>query len=114
MTGVAVDLEALQELQDILGEDFKVLLETFTRDSEARLKLIAEGVEKGDAALVREQAHSFKGSSANLRATPLSALCETLECRAREGHLEGTGDLVSAIQTQYSAVIAVFRSQGWL
>jgi HPt (histidine-containing phosphotransfer) domain-containing protein len=114
MTGVAVDLEALHELQVLLDEDFEVLLETFVRDSETRLKLIAEGVAKGDAALVREQAHSFKGSSANLYAPQLSALCEALERMAREGRLEGAPQLVADIESQYLAVLASFRERGWL
>ena len=74
-----LDVEVVSELQDIMGQDFQMLVESFQRDGEQRLAALDQAFAQGDANTLRSQAHSFKGSSSNLGTTYVAGLCMDLE-----------------------------------
>jgi histidine phosphotransfer protein HptB len=79
-----LDQELLQELELLMEEDFSSLLAAYLRDSEQRFFELTEAWEAGDFDGLSRNAHSLKGSSSNIGAAVLAALCGDLEGLARD------------------------------
>ncbi len=99
-----LDESALATLKDIMLDGFGLLVATFVNDSLVRMQMLSEGTRQGDAAVVWRTAHSFKGSSSNMAAPRLAALCHQLEQLAREGQLDGAPALIEAIVREFELV----------
>ena len=107
----SVNLAMLDELKMLMEDDFSILLETYIQDSDQRLEALGSAISTANSAEVRELAHSFKGSSANLGAQPLADICLTLETMGREGTLDGADAAYESLKQEYSQVRAYFTSQ---
>jgi len=98
-------LATLRELQeegepDILEE----LFELFLKDTPTRLDAMREAVRQGDSEALRRAAHGQKGSSANLGAGQMEALCAELERKARGGAVKDAPALVTQLETEFARV----------
>lgn len=103
-----IDHQVLSDLQDVMEGGYQQLLETFLEDSERRLSQLhgaKNAVELGMAA------HSFKGSSSNMGAVGLAALCQQLEERVRQSPLYGIEDLINRIDQEYREVQCFYRGE---
>jgi len=105
-----VDMDTLNMLKEIMEDGFKTLLETFVNDSHSRIEDLRAGLQAGDSDAVRRAAHSLKGSSGNLGANPLAALCLTVENRSKDGDLQGLEADLMAIENEYQKVAAIMQS----
>jgi histidine phosphotransfer protein HptB len=105
-----VDREILQTLQEIMGEEFPVLIATFINDSDERIRSLQKALATQNGEALRRSAHSFKGSCHNLGAIHLASLCEHMEHCGREGELEGLERHLVDIQQEFSQVKSVLRS----
>lgn len=99
-----IDSDVLQEIRDLMEEDFADLVRTFLADSEALLGEIAQGLGQGDAALVHRAAHKLKASAASLGAVGLSDHAWELETLGRAGSLGGADAALAAAQGQFGLV----------
>lgn len=99
-----LNLEALTELQAVMGDDFTLLVETFTSDSTQRIAAIIEAISVGDADAIRRAAHSFKGSAGNMAATRLAELCRQLEELGHSSSVQGCLALQERIIEEYECV----------
>lgn len=106
MTSMMQHLDAgtLQELKEIVGENFPSLLQTFDTDSLTRVKIMSEAISNSDFDTIRHHAHSFKGSASSLAAIKLSELCEDLEFKALACELDGADELLKRIVEEYKFV----------
>ncbi len=73
------------------------LVARFSSDADGLVLTLREAAGQGDAERLRQAAHALKGSSRNLGAKPLSALCEELERSAGAGAIEGAGPAVARV-----------------
>ena len=64
------------------------LVRVFIDSGDAALRDISAALRRGDLAAVGSAAHSFKGSSANIRAQSVSAAAAQLEEAARSGVID--------------------------
>lgn len=96
-----LDYDTLDTLKQVMEDDFNLLIETFRQDSTERLKKLHEVVQGNDADLIRRAAHSFKGSSSNIGAQQLAALCATLEKKALAGNFQGLVEDVQVIEQEF-------------
>src|SRR5690606_39821155 len=94
-----------------LEDGFANLLETFLQDSSAKLQGLREALAAEDADGLRRNAHSLKGSSSNLGALQLADLSREVEQLAREGQIDGIGELLAQLDTEYQAVAAVMQER---
>ncbi|ARN75416.1 Hpt domain-containing protein [Oceanicoccus sagamiensis] len=99
-----LDLDALKELQAVMGDEFSLLVETFTTDSILRIDGIREAISAQDAEAIRRAAHSFKGSASNMAAPNLTNLCRSLEDLGHNGSTEGAEQLQQSIIDEYEQV----------
>lgn len=115
-----LDYDTVNTLKDVMEDDFELLLETFVQDSAERirtLRLVIQGADIQGADIqgtepdaIRRTAHSFKGSSCNVGAMQLSALCSTLEKKAAENQLDGLVADLEAIEQEFAHVQMLLRA----
>lgn len=104
------DARALAQLQELMGEEFPLLVKVFTEDSARRLVALNAAVSASDSQHVRELAHSFKGASSNISAMPLAQLLQQLEYAGSEHRLHDARDLLSRVEHEFSLVAASLRT----
>jgi signal transduction histidine kinase/CheY-like chemotaxis protein/HPt (histidine-containing phosphotransfer) domain-containing protein len=88
---VVADLRAL-------GPDFlRESVELFLATTPAKLTAMREAHERGDGPLLKQKAHSLRGSCGLIGAHRMMELCARLEEQAEGASREATGSLVSAV-----------------
>lgn len=105
----AFDITVIQQLQDLMGDDFALLVETFINDSSKRLTTINEAIAVNDAELVRTTAHGLKGSALNLSATRLSEYASKLEAMGKLGDLSGASAASAELVCEFERVCAELK-----
>lgn len=86
------------------------LLSSFAAKAPAAADLLARLLHGGDPAQVRDQAHSLKGSSANIGATALAAFCATVEDRARAGVVTDPGAAADELRALVGDAVEAVRA----
>ena len=106
--GPALDAEVvgrLARLGEARGEDLLEQLSTlFLADADARVVALRRALADGDAAAVVISAHTLSGASANLGARGLAGLCATLEADGAAGDLDGSAELLQAVEAELARV----------
>lgn len=99
-----LDEEALTELQEVMEDEFDILIETYLRDSCDRISYLRTAIGSSDPDTFTKAAHSFKGSSVNIGAPRLGALCLKAEEAGRENRLGDAATVVDAIESEFQRV----------
>jgi two-component system, sensor histidine kinase and response regulator len=105
-------LEGLRELQEKGEPDvLKELVELFLEDVPPQLKALREAEKREDAMSVERIAHTLKGSSGNLGAVRMEAICAELEELGRSGDVDSAPALISRLETELGRVRAVLERE---
>jgi signal transduction histidine kinase/DNA-binding response OmpR family regulator len=97
-----IDNGVLQELYEIMEEDFVSIIESYLKSAPGLMHGIRVAVKDGDMDALVKSAHPLKSSSANVGAMELSVLARELEFKGRENE---RSDLVLC----YNKAAEVFR-----
>jgi HPt (histidine-containing phosphotransfer) domain-containing protein len=103
-----LDRDVLSALQEVMEDEYSMLLDTFLADSEERLSLLHKA---GDAETLGATAHSFKGSCSNMGAIRLAQLCHELEQRSKEKPLQGIEQLVGEIDGEFAIIRPLYEAE---
>ncbi len=110
--GLAMDdvlnKQLLNELRDLMGDDFTVLLDTYRSDTEQRLSSIRQAMASSNYSDIVSAAHSLKGSSANVGAVKMELLCHQMVVLARDADEKGLVELLPAVQLEYDLICQKF------
>jgi HPt (histidine-containing phosphotransfer) domain-containing protein len=101
-----LDPHAIDELRELMGEDFDSLIDTFQADSQVQIDAITEAVSQTDADRVRRQAHGLKGACINLGANDLAQLCGRIEDLGRSGDCAAAQMLIAALHEEFAGLRA--------
>ena len=104
MPGHAIDFDTLNELKEIMEDDFDELITTFISDGHSLIKNLKIAIDLSIAPDVKRIAHTLKGSSANFGAHPLSEVCNALELNASDNTLDDANVLLEKIKTEFESV----------
>ncbi len=105
-------LTSLRELQDEGEPDvLKELVELFLEDVPPQLKALREAEKREDAMSVERIASSLKGSSGNLGAVRMEAICAELEEIGRSGDVGSAPALISRLEAELGRVRAVLERE---
>lgn len=104
-----LDLEALNELKEVMGDEFSLLITTFIDDSVTRLDTIKSAVQSADPEAIRRTAHSFKGSASNMGALQLTDHCRRLEELGHSGTSDGADVIFEKLVAEYQQVEQALR-----
>lgn len=113
MSVVHLDYSVLTTLQEVMEDEYPTLLDVFLKDCEYRVSRLHQ-LTQGATCDLQELsllAHSFKGSSSNMGALRLAALCCELEERSRREDSAGLAELLAAIDHEYCAVRRLFDAE---
>jgi len=103
-----MDRTVLLALQEVMEEEYPLLLDTFLNDSRQRLAQLQQAT---DAEALEQAAHSFKGSSSNMGAMYLADLCRQLEEQAGRMSPQARHTLVSLISTEFATVLDLYTRE---
>ncbi len=96
-SGDSVDFNILKDLIDIMGNEYKVLIDVYLEDTPKMLDQIKQAVTQNQINLVIMPAHSLKSTSANLGALKLSEIAKRIELSARQNEqIDFAGQLKDA------------------
>ena len=82
-----LNLDILNELVDIMGDDMEMLINSYIEDSEEKLGQLSNMSLETQQEDIFRMAHSLKGSSRNVGVVSFSDYCEVMENKARKGEL---------------------------
>ncbi|WP_372985084.1 Hpt domain-containing protein [Marinobacter sp.] len=102
-----LDEEALAELQDVMEDEFDVLIQTYIVDSRDRIASLKTALAASDADAFAKTAHSLKGSCINIGAPRLGELCLEAEEAGKAQDLGEASRLVGAIEEEFAAVTSL-------
>lgn len=100
------DLRLLSDLEDILKESqFSEVVELFIENSSTRIKELNSAVHDMNLDNIESASHSLKGSSSNLGAKKLSAMCGDIVAEVRQGNVpEDIATLIIEIKNEFNYV----------
>ena len=101
--------EFLDELREIMEDEFGSLIETFLEESARQFAEVSEHWHAQDLDGVRRTAHSLKGSCANVGAQSMHRTCADLEYSARDGNTQAIPALLQTVATDLDQVRAELR-----
>ena len=99
-----LDIGALQDLKEIMENEFETLVNTFISDSRNKVNELDSVVQQKDCDALRKVAHSLKGSSSNVCAFRLSELARQLEMMGKEETLEGAESVLASLRDEFLTV----------
>jgi HPt (histidine-containing phosphotransfer) domain-containing protein len=105
----SMDIAFLRNLRDLtlsLGNPsrFSDLINLFLNSLQTDLESLRKALREHDTLALREVAHELKGTSANLGAICLAALCGVLEEACMSPEVDGAERIVQEIEAQAQAV----------
>jgi CheY-like chemotaxis protein len=99
-----LDRERVEMVRELLEEVFAETIEAFLQHTSTQLAALREAIAQNDATAVSHVAHTLKGSSGNIGATHLSALCEELMQASKVGLQAEVGQYVAPLEMEFTRV----------
>ncbi|HET7271607.1 MAG TPA: PAS domain S-box protein, partial [Rubrobacter sp.] len=103
-----LDHDVLVGLRELQGDDetdiVAELSGMFLDDARSKLEELEEAVEEGDASSVERVAHTLKGSSGNMGARRMAAICAQLEDAGSSGDLSRAPQLLGDLEAEFGLV----------
>lgn len=104
----ALDPRVIERLRQLTpqGESdvLKEILTLFLEEVPKKLRALQAALAAGDAPQAASVAHSLKGSSGNIGASSLMAMCRRVDDLARAGDLASVAPLVASLTSEYHRV----------
>src|SRR5882672_2239813 len=114
--GATIDMKTLESMRPLqrAGRPDVIprVIGLYLSNAPSMMEELQTAVERGETATVYRLAHSLKSSSAMVGALRLSALCKTLEARARETQEGAVPDGLPEIEAEYARVVEALRKLG--
>ncbi|VUD56402.1 hypothetical protein TDB9533_02057 [Thalassocella blandensis] len=105
-----IDMDSLMMLKELLGEKFVELIETYLRDSAARIEKLKVALEAGDIETAKHEVHGLKGSSRNIGINSLADTCDILEKQTHAGTVTNEEQQLAAIEQNFAAVAVKLKT----
>ena len=97
-----VNPAVLQALQELMQDDYALLLDTFLGDADLRMRQLREALSAGDMNAFRQAAHSFKGSCGNMGAAALEQACLEAEAAGLAEDRAAAAKALTVIEQAFS------------
>ena len=100
-----LDAKVLQELRDVVEEDFPGIIRGFVAHAPTLMRELDEGLEANDVGRLVRPAHSLKSSSASVGAMRVAELAKTIEHAAREADMATASHGVLKLRTELAEAL---------
>ncbi|MCU7937403.1 MAG: response regulator [Candidatus Thiodiazotropha sp. (ex Dulcina madagascariensis)] len=108
--GGMIDHSVLEELYEIMEDDFVSVLESYLTSAPGLMHAIRDAVKERDMDALVKSAHPLKSSSANVGAMELSILARELEFKGRQREADGLVNSYNHAADIYRRTIAELRA----
>ena len=113
--GITLDRDVIASMRGLQGEgETDIVAELagiFLDDARPRLSALEEAVQNGDAPAVESLAHTLKGSSGNMGARRMSALCARMEDAGASEDLSQSFRLLERLKEEFGRVNRAFEAE---
>ncbi len=100
----------LEELGEVCGKELvDECIDLFMVDAAAAIANIERAFDDGETEQIIREAHKLKGSAANMGATRLPRVCQTVMELAEEGELSKVGILLKQIKGEYRFLTPLYK-----
>ena len=99
-----LDSSNLDMLRDIIGDELKDALNIYMESTPDTILKLQEAIATQSVSNIELQAHTLKGSAANIGANQLSIMSDELEQKAKHGDMDSLPGLLSKIENESKAV----------
>jgi len=106
-----LDDKVLAELREVMGAEFRNLVEMFLVDATKYIRQLEEAATANDLQRMIAPAHTLKSSSANLGAMTVSAAAKRIEVGAREGTLSRPAVAVAVLEAEFQRASRLMRQR---
>lgn len=106
----AVDINMLEELKDILEDEYPNFLGQFLANGRDRIREIHSALQNNDAQRLHRECHTLKGNAATVGAHALSETAQHLEQLAKAGRLDEIRLRMTELETRYNTVHAAIAA----
>lgn len=106
-----LDMEVLNELVDIMGDDMVMLLNSYFSDSQNKLDELAKMDWQSEQETIFRMTHALKGSSRNVGIVGFSDMCENIESKARINNLSQKDFDLSTLNQLFEVACAELRER---
>ena len=110
-----LDESALAELRELQEEGepdiLEELIELYLEDAPSQIAALGEAVQAGEAQTVERIAHALKGSSGNMGATRMTAVCSELEDVGASSALYKAPELLQQLEEEFGRVRAALEAR---
>ena len=103
-----LDLQQVEELRDVLEDEFSAVIEAYLKDAERKVESVVAAADTQDAEALRHAAHSLKGSCRNVGARQLAESCQVIESLAYEEQLDDVPMALLALRSTFQATRSAF------
>ena len=114
-TARVIDREVINRLRKLTQatrpELLSELIDLFIKDSPARIDRLREALAQDDAVALAQAAHTLKGSSGQIGARRMQALCEIIEERSRAGSVQGAAALLLTLEEEFGRVCLALEAE---
>lgn len=105
----SINLQQIEELKDILGDEFQGLIDAFLQDSRQRMSRAREAMGCADFELAQREFHSLKGSCGNVGAQVLAQLFLQLETLLKKADFQSAAQQLPELEREYQRVRQALR-----
>jgi len=99
-----VDLNELVDIRDADASLFKSIIDQYLMDIPGHVEALQKAQVQRDAEAIGQQAHFFRGSSANFRANAFVDVCGRMETQAHSGNLQNMTVLMNEFTRELQRV----------
>ena len=107
----AMDMNAYNELKEIMGEVLHDLIDTFLETMPEQLSLLQQALQQNNSEQVFAVAHRIKSSSSSIGAASLADYAEQLELKGRAAELGDSEALYATLLEHYGEAAEFLRSE---
>ncbi len=100
----------LKELSEACGQDVvDECIDLFVKDTGSAVRQLENAFRCNDRVALSQEAHKLKGSSANMGATRLPKICQTIMDSAEKGETQKAGILIKQIGSEIRFLLPVYQ-----
>jgi PAS domain S-box-containing protein len=108
--GLPIDIErSIERAGD--REFWEELITTYVEETTRLIYEMEESLGKNDIPLFQRQAHTIKGSSAEMAIEPMRATSEILDRMGKDRDLSGAGPVYDSLKSEYKRLLDYLREQ---
>ena len=104
MSEQVLDPAIFQEMQELMDDALGEFIETYLGNTPKLISQIEQGLNKGDAELIYQNAHQLKGGSGSIGAMGLHDLAQLIEQAGRNQSIDAVADLLQQLKSEFEQV----------